>query len=398
MNNIELFVDILSCSYPVYLWTYDPEGRLISTTCTDLSFLEIGPFVSHHQTICAEAAVHERPSFLTGVFQTMWLADTLRNEGKIEKIYALGPFFIDAYPEKYVRTTVEELRLPMVTRQKLMAQFDELPVISFNKISEYAVMMHYAITGERINVYDLHIGTENHEVDNDSEEEEGTKIHGTYKIEQQMLKMVSEGDLRLLDYMKRMSTYSEVGKLANNDSEPLRQLKNTILVAITLFSRAAINGGLYPDTAMTLTDRYFQAVEAADSFRELTEITVAMQSDFVNRVHKIKNNPGRSKSVSNILDYISIHIEDEIRLSDLANEFGYTEYYLSKKFRKEVGKTLKEYIRDVRLDYAKFLLENEKIPIREISDRLRFTSQSYFSERFKEKYGITPNEYRLKNN
>jgi AraC-like DNA-binding protein len=95
-----------------------------------------------------------------------------------------------------------------------------------------------------------------------------------------------------------------------------------------------------------------------------------------------------------VKEYIDLHKEDEIRLKDIAREFGYTEYYLTKKFHNETGTTIKEYIRDVRLEYSKYLLKHEKEPVREISDRLRFTSQSYFTDCFRKKYGMTPNEYR----
>ena len=193
---------------------------------------------------------------------------------------------------------------------------------------------------------------------------------------------------------KKMATNVNVGKLVANSSDPLRQMKNTIYVAITLFSRAAIDGGLYPDTAMTLTDRYFQAVEAATTYQEITGITSTMQADFVNRVHKIRQDSSSSKTIRAIREYVDLHKEDEIVLKDLANELGYTEYYLTKKFKKETGVTFKEYLRDVRLDYSKFLLEHSSISVREIAERLRFTSQSYFTMCFKEKYGKTPNQHR----
>ena len=262
------------------------------------------------------------------------------------------------------------------------------------KVFDYAIMMHYTITSEKISIYDLHVSYSRPAPSTDDDQ---TQYHGTYQMEQEILRMIREGDLGLIDFTGKMSANINVGKLANDDSDPLRQVKNTVLVAITLYSRAAIEGGLYPDTAMTLTDRYFQAIEAADSIQEVGDITMTMQEDFVTRVHRIKTSNRYSKAILSTVESIDLHKEDDIFLSDIAKELGYTEYYLSRKFKNEVGSTFKEYIRNVRLEYSKFLLTNEIIPVREISERLKFTSQSYFTDRFKEKYGITPNEYRLKN-
>ena len=172
------------------------------------------------------------------------------------------------------------------------------------------------------------------------------------------------------------------------------QLEYLTVSLVNTFMIAAIEGGVYPDTALTLTDRYFQAVEAATTYQEITAITSTMQADFVNRVHKIRQEASSSKTIRAVKDYIDLHKEEEIRLKDLSNKLGYTEYYLSKKFKKETGTSFKEYIRDVRLDYALLLLSHSNDSIREISERLHFPSQSYFSQVFKEKYGKTPNQYR----
>lgn len=392
MNNIEFFADILSAVHDINLWSYEPDGTLISTNSRFDSHIRIDLYDQFIELIEATALEHERPSIISSLFGTSWIVATARQNDELKTIYVLGPFYIDSFPSNEVKEQAYEQNLSLNGKQRLFEILGSLPVVSFMKVIDYAIMMHYAITSEKISIYDLHVG---YARPTPSTDDSQTQYHGTYQMEQEILRMIREGDLGLIDFTGKMSDNINVGKLANDDSDPLRQVKNTVLVAITLYSRAAIDGGLYPDTALTLTDRYFQAIEAATSFQEIGDITMAMQEDFVTRVHKIKTANHYSKAIRFAAEYIDLHKEDDIYLKEIADELGYTEYYLSRKFKNEIGSTFKEYIRDVRLEYSKFLLRNETIPVREISERLHFSSQSYYSECFKEKYGMTPNEYRL---
>ena len=393
MDNIDFFAELLQCIHDIHLWVYDRDGLLIRTTIPQETYLSEELFRDHNTLIREAAWKHSRPSILSSRLETTWIIDSTRVNGEPEFIFAFVPFFIDTMPKKTIEQKIEEINLSLSGKHRLLDMLKSLPVIPFTRVIEYAIMMHYTLTSEKINTYDLHI--RHHEyVDPDNAFADETKVHGTYDYELELLRRVREGDLGLIDFMKKNSKSLVVGKLATDDSDSLRQLKNTILVAITLFSRAAIDGGLYPDTAMTLTDHYFQAVEAAKSFQEIVNINLVMQTDFVNRVHKIRTDKSCSKTIRMVKEYIDLHKEDEIKLKDIAREFGYTEYYLTKKFHNETGTTIKEYIRDVRLEYSKYLLKHEKEPVREISDRLRFTSQSYFTDCFRKKYGMTPNEYR----
>lgn len=70
---------------------------------------------------------------------------------------------------------------------------------------------------------------------------------------------------------------------------------------------------------------------------ELTAISHTMYEDFIKRVHKKRSNPQLSSLVQRCCDYIEMHVEEKLRIRDLAQKLGYTEYYLSKRFKKEVG-------------------------------------------------------------
>ena len=395
MDNLWFFGDLLLCIRNVYLFLCAPDGSLIRSNCpyeTDVRKLATEDFT---KLVLDHVTEHNKPLICTGVYHTGWIVDSKKNEGEAEYILIIGPFYADSFPRKTIRNELDADGYSLERRDTTLGYLEKIPVIGFTKITEITVMAHYALTGDHVELMDLHYSSP-HIPEQDDPEHADTKKHGTYEMEREMLRMVREGDLRINEYLSKMGSTGNVGRLANDDSDPLRQFKNMVLVSIVLISRAAIEGGVYPDTAMTLTDRYFQAVEAAKSIQEITDISYAVQSDFVERVHKIRTNKSYSRTIQDVISYIELFPEEDIRIRDIATQFGYTEYYLTKKFKTETSMTFKEFLREKRLERAAYYLENHTIPIGEISERLKFSSQSYFTEKFREKYGMTPSEYQKK--
>lgn len=89
-----------------------------------------------------------------------------------------------------------------------------------------------------------------------------------------------------------------------------------------------------------------------------------------------------------------MNVEEKFTISDLAACAGYTEYYLSRKFKEEIGVSLNNYINIAKVERAKLLLTITDDSIQEITDRLHFCSRSYFSEAFRKFTGTSPAKYK----
>ena len=84
-------------------------------------------------------------------------------------------------------------------------------------------------------------------------------------------------------------------------------------------------------------------------------------------------------------------------LKKLAGKVGYTENYLARKFKAEMGMPINAYVRKARIHRAKMLLSATAMSIQEIADQLHFCSGSYFAEAFQKEAGESPTAYREKN-
>jgi AraC-like DNA-binding protein len=158
-----------------------------------------------------------------------------------------------------------------------------------------------------------------------------------------------------------------------------------------------MEGGLSPEIAYPLGDSYIQTTEDCRDSGELSALANAMYHDFIYRVHYARANPNYSHAIQKCCDYIELSLDRRIRTTDLAALVGYTEYYLTEKFKKETGKPITAYIRDAKIERAKILLQTTELSVADISEALAFNTPNYFIQSFRNVTGTTPAQFRNSN-
>lgn len=101
-----------------------------------------------------------------------------------------------------------------------------------------------------------------------------------------------------------------------------------------------------------------------------------------------------SRRVQKVQRYIAAHYKEEIRLNFLADMIGMTPVSFSRFFHLRTGKTLSDYIIDIRLGFATRLLVDSSRTIAEICYDCGFNNLSNFNRLFKRKKGCSPKEFR----
>lgn len=97
---------------------------------------------------------------------------------------------------------------------------------------------------------------------------------------------------------------------------------------------------------------------------------------------------------SDIKDYIELHVSEQLRVSTIADYFGYNEKYLSTMFREWAGIPVKQYILQVKMDHAKAELSDTNRSVSQIGYSLGYNDPHNFTNAFKKLTGLTPSDYR----
>jgi AraC-like DNA-binding protein len=97
---------------------------------------------------------------------------------------------------------------------------------------------------------------------------------------------------------------------------------------------------------------------------------------------------------TDIIDYISWRIHENIKVSEIAAYFGYNEKYITTFFKKANGTSLKLYIQNRKMELAKAMLSDTNLPVAQIGYDIGFSDNHNFSSAFKKITGQSPSEYR----
>lgn len=95
-----------------------------------------------------------------------------------------------------------------------------------------------------------------------------------------------------------------------------------------------------------------------------------------------------------IMRWINAHFREEFSLTALAQELHLSNYHVSHLFKKATGSTITDYLISRRLREACVLLSSTQLPVQELSAAVGISNSSYFCRLFKNKYGLTPAQYR----
>lgn len=93
-------------------------------------------------------------------------------------------------------------------------------------------------------------------------------------------------------------------------------------------------------------------------------------------------------------EFIMAHLAENISLEETAQAVNVSSFYLSKLFKEEKNVNYVTYVTDARMEKARSLLRNHSLSIKEISAEVGFNDQNYFSRAFRNKFGMTPTEFR----
>lgn len=113
--------------------------------------------------------------------------------------------------------------------------------------------------------------------------------------------------------------------------------------------------------------------------------------------HQVEISAIRTPSqVERILAWLEARYTEPLSLNKIANELHLSPYHISHRFKEWVGMTLSDYLNERRLQEAVKLLTTTNNTVAQIGETIGLENCSYFCKIFKNKFGLSPHQYRKK--
>lgn len=402
------------------MWAFGAQQELFYSTCPNqqelLAFLRLGDCLDYVYTHLPDAESGEirpcpdgwpeetdlcwnRPVLLSDSVGLIWAAEHMSTANSPrDALILLGPVFLNSASRESIEAALRERDLSVQFMRQITRTLTDVPIVSIATLTQYVKMMHYSLRVEPIRKSEILcqndrakealLGLDPSVPDIVQKKEDPERIARGEKI---LLQAVKDGNL---NYRQIWDDIPYEGDFYARTGDTLRDAKNMILVLNALCSRSAMDGGLHVKTVKEIEQKYAVAIEKAPTISKLADINHRMVDEYVRRVHKSRSSPLISETIQESCDYIRANVTKPITVDDIAGAVGYSPYYFTKKFYKETGVRVTDYVKQARVEYAKIALLTTRQSIQDISDLLQFGNKNYFSQVFREIVGVPPATYR----
>ena len=213
-----------------------------------------------------------------------------------------------------------------------------------------------------------------------------------YQIEKEMSRAVEKGDKAQLEQVtKQVKNVFDFSERFPN--QPVRALKNALIVLNTLLRVAAERGHVQPIYRHRISEKFSKLIERSDTIDSLNKLTNVMYEEYCDLVrnHAVS---GYSPVVQKAVEHIRSHFNRPLNISRIADTCGVHPSHLSRQFKKETGMTLTDYQQKQRIEEAKIWLKSERASISWIAEYIGYEDSGYFTRVFKKLVGMSPSQYR----
>ena len=175
--------------------------------------------------------------------------------------------------------------------------------------------------------------------------------------------------------------------------DPLRNVKNYLIIMNTLLRKSAEQGGVHPLYIDELSSEIAKKIEALPSYARTGELMSEMLRAYCRLVKKHALGE-YSATVRKAIVMIDADLSQDLSSGAVAEALGVSLGYLSAVFKKEVGITLTEHVRRRRMEYAEYLLTATELQVQSVALNVGIVDLNYFTRQFKTHTGMTPTEFR----
>ena len=212
-----------------------------------------------------------------------------------------------------------------------------------------------------------------------------------FKREKKFLQYIRVGNKeKIINFLPIIFTDIEI--LSGYDISKIRLRATELVVSV---SRAIVEGGMDPKLSIDKAEKFYENIK---TYKNAEDIFIYLNSfilELVDDIFILTQN----KQVSLLKEarmFISTNYYKNLTLDDVAGSVCLSSSYLSHIFREKLNCTVNNYITRVRIEKSIEFMSMRELSIQEISEKVGFNSQSYFTKIFKKYIGVTPITYRNK--
>lgn len=159
---------------------------------------------------------------------------------------------------------------------------------------------------------------------------------------------------------------------------------------INIVNRVARETGIDIKRVYSNKDIPYESMKKMETLVEMREWILKSYNRLADMIEEAKANANYSEYTKRAISYIQRNYTKNISLNDVAEYAGINSSYLSRVFKEDCGMGFIEYLNNIRISYAKQLIETEGLKLKEVAKKAGFNNYTYFFKVFKDVLNETP--------
>lgn len=317
-----------------------------------------------------------------------------------DQTFIVGPYVQKEYSEKTLEQILIKNSLPVSNLLSLRLYYTAFPIIYSSQLQGTltAVMQSFepsviAFRYRKLTGFIQNTAARTLHTDIDSTDY--SVIYRRYDDERRFLNMIKNGDVENVKNTFKIMSASTANYDFLKENPTYSNPAVSFAILRVLARKAAEDSGLSVITINAITQKYVQLMDSSLNSSSHQTYIYDMLMELTDAVHEHKLALGDySVPVQKVMEYIELHLGNEITVRSLSEITNISISHLSKIFKSETRQTISEYIAKKRCEKAASFLKDTDYTIQDISSFVGYQDNNYFVKVFKKIYGVTPSSYR----
>lgn len=185
-------------------------------------------------------------------------------------------------------------------------------------------------------------------------------------------------------------TYLDMISLVYADAATVLMRFYEHFIKVVHLAEAKVGLSLESEITEEHSELWFHAYESVDSMKRLVRLVSISFSK------EDKDTNQTKRQIEKVKEYIYQNLDQDLRRDEIAMEIFMNPNYLSSKFKKEEGISLKGFIIQEKMKMAQRLLRSSELPVSIVALKVGYSNFSHFSQAYRKQFGISPTDERGK--
>ena len=307
--------------------------------------------------------------------------------------FSVGPFRSEEFSPDFFSKLIKDLELAPTMLASLQTYYEGLPYVSLIPIVNVTkqILSNFFPEFEELAPVYVEFEGEDNCFQINSQMLQDVSADFAEKYKEALLKFLdalTKGHVRnAQEYLHELLRTSRLLSM-----QSINECRNNLIMINGFCQLAFLSTNIHPSHVIKLYHSLKERIENCNSKDAISSIP----NDICHKYCLLVKNyafPEYSKTVRAVINYINLHLDEELTLALLAERFQKNATSLSSAFSKEVGINVTNYIHQTRINEAIRYFNTTKMSISEVALAVGFQDFAYFSRLFHKQVGCSPRDY-----